>query len=478
VSELPKQMGPYQIRREIGSGGMGVVYEGGDARLNRRVAVKTLWPALAQRDEARERFLREARAAAAVSHPNVTQIYDIGEQDGRVYFAMELLEAKSLQEVLREEGTLPAERAISVVRQAALGLKAASERGIIHRDIKPSNLVFNTAGTLKITDFGLAKQILADKDLTMDGQTIGTPKYVSPEQASGRTVDARSDIYSLGATLYEMVTGQPPFNGSTPMEVMLKHVKEPVPPIQQINPAVPRSLAILAHRMLSKQPGARPQSHDELLALLDRVADGDLTAGATNVGTVQIPTVPAVVLAEAKVKPNFAGRLFGFTLLALVVVIVGALAIKSIGNSSETTDSPLPVAGLTGSTGGGFGTASASPAEERPVLGPATPPGSPVLLQQPVEGGGAVLEIVDARHEITEDGRLIVTGQVSNTGTSKAMNTKVRISLTDDRGNLVTATEVFVTPQRLVQGEDGKFEAVFPDPEQNVKIVFELNWIS
>jgi hypothetical protein len=185
-----------------------------------------------------------------------------------------------------------------------------------------------------------------------------------------------------------------------------------------------------------------------------------------------------VVLAEAKVKPNFAGRLFGFTLLALVVVIVGALAIKSIGNSSETTDSPLPVAGLTGSTGGGFGTASASPAEGRPVLGPATPPGSPVLLQQPVEGGGAVLEIVDARHEITEDGRLIVTGQVSNTGTSKAMNTKVRISLTDDRGNLVTATEVFVTPQRLVQGEDGKFEAVFPDPEQNVKIVFELNWIS
>ena len=141
-----QRMGPYEIRREIGSGGMGVVYEGWDARLNRRVAVKTLWPALAQRPEARERFLREARAAASISHPNVTQIYDIGEEGGQVYFAMEYLEAKSLQEILEEQGCLSAERAIDIARQAARGLKAAAEAGIIHRDVKPSNLMFNNVG--------------------------------------------------------------------------------------------------------------------------------------------------------------------------------------------------------------------------------------------------------------------------------------------------------------------------------------------
>ena len=468
MSTMPEKMGPYEIRREIGSGGMGVVYEGWDARLNRRVAVKTLWPAFAQRPEARERFLREARAAAAISHPNVTQIYDIGEEGGQVYFAMEFLEARSLQQILEDQSRLPADRAIDITRQTARGLKAAAEVGIIHRDVKPSNLVFNNDGVLKVTDFGLAKHVLGDTDLTLDGQTIGTPKYVSPEQASGGHVDARSDIYSLGATLYEMVAGRAPFDGSTPMEVMLKHVREPLPPVQTVNPAVPRNLTGLIHSMLSKQPGARPQSYDDLLSMLDRVESGKTIPGTTSNATIKIDTVPAVILSEAKPKPNFAGRLFLFAGIGMAVVVVGGLIFQSTNEEPEHPTPPTPVSM----------DATASPLDVRLIDSP-SPESPPVIeLQQPAEGGGAVLEIVDAKHEITEDGRMIVTGEVTNSGDSRATNTKVRISLTDRSGELVNSTEVFVTPERLSEGDNGRFEAVFPDPEQNVRIVFELNWIS
>jgi len=471
------KMGPYEIRREIGSGGMGVVYEGWDARLNRRVAVKTLWPALAQRPEARERFLREARAAASISHPNVTQIYDIGEEDGQVYFAMEFLEARSLQEILEEQGRLPADRAIDIARQTAKGLKAAAEAGIIHRDVKPSNLVFNNDGVLKVTDFGLAKHVLADTNLTLDGQTIGTPKYVSPEQASGGHVDARSDIYSLGATLYEMVTGRAPFEGSTPMEVMLKHVRDPLPPVQTVNPAVPRNLTGLIHAMLSKQPGARPQGYEQLLEMLDRVEAGKIVPGMSSNATIQIDTVPAVVLAEAKTRMSFAGKLFLTAAGGLALVVVVGLIVKSSKSEASRpaqqpiwVESSLPAPVTTDPAARPLDVRSFEPA------GAGVP--SVVEHQQPAAGGGAVLEIVDAQHQITEDGRMIVTGEVTNSGDSRATNTKVRISLTDASGELVNSTEVFVTPERLSEGDRGYFEAVFPDPAQNVRIVFELNWIS
>jgi serine/threonine protein kinase len=477
VKTTLQRMGPFEIRREIGSGGMGVVYEGWDARLNRRVAVKTLWPALAQRSEARERFLREARAAASISHPNVTQIYDIGEEEGQVYFAMEYLEAKSLQEVLEEQGCLSADRAIDIARQAARGLKAASEAGIIHRDVKPSNLVFNNDGVLKVTDFGLAKQMLADRDLTLDGQTIGTPKYVSPEQASGGRVDARSDIYSLGATLYEMVAGRPPFEGSTPMEVMLKHVQEPVPPVQTVNPTVPRQLAGLIHSMLSKQAGARPQSYDHLLEMLDRVEAGKTIPGTTTNATIKIDTVPALILAEVKPRPSFAGRLFLFAAVGMALVVVMGLFVQSAKDEAEPPR-PVPIRVDSTPPASNAPDPAARPLDIRSIGSPSSTAPSVVERAQPAQGGGAVLEIVDAKHQITEDGRMIVTGEVTNSGDSRATNTKVRVSLTDASGELVNSTEVFVTPERLSEGDVGYFEAVFPDPQQNVRIVFELNWIS
>jgi hypothetical protein len=451
---------------------MGVVYEGWDARLNRRVAIKTLWPALAPREEARERFLREARAAAAVSHPNVTQVYDIGSEGGQVYFAMELMDGESLQQILEREGRLPEKRAVDVIRQAARGLQAAEERGIVHRDIKPSNLVYTADGTLKVTDFGLAKQLLTEKDLTLDGQTLGTPKYLSPEQASGAAVDARSDIYSLGATLYEMLTGRPPFDGASPMEVMLKHVREPVTPVQKRNPAVTRSMAALVHRMLSKQPGARPQSYAELLQLLERVERGADVPLATATSTVRVPTVPPVVLSQRESKPSFAGRLFLVTAFGLILLVAAGTVYRATRGGTdgdaagEPSDRGLPagIRLLPDPPSTAIRTAPVGPIER---IGPPTE-----------RAGRAKLEITTANHDITDDGRMLVHGEVRNRGESRARNTKVRISLTDTEGAVITSTEVFLTPTELTVGEQGRFEASFPDPQQDVRIVFELNWIS
>ena len=465
---MPQKLGPYEIRREIGSGGMGVVYEGWDARLARRVAVKTLWPALAQRAEARERFLREARAAAAVSHPNVTQIYDIGEEDGAVYFAMEFLDAPSLQHTLAEERTLAPRRIAAIARQAALGLKAASERGIIHRDVKPSNLVLARDGTVKVTDFGLAKQSLVDGDLTLEGQTIGTPKYLSPEQASGGVVDVRSDIYSLGVTMYEMLAGRPPFDGATPMEIMLKHVREPVPPLPVAQPTAPRALANLIQSMLSKQPAARPQRYDELIRALDRIAEPDPAhAGAR---TLYMPRVASAVQAPPPARPagsaSSAGRLLGLVLAGVGLVVGLGLVLRSLSSASgEVVERPVASRG---------GVADAL----QPTRAAAPAPDTAIFERLPSSEPGAELRIVDTRHEFTEDGRMIVTGAIENTGASLATRTKVRISLTDSTGAVLTTTDVPVQPERISSGEQGRFEAVFADPGQSVQILFELNWVS
>jgi serine/threonine protein kinase len=469
---MPHKLGPYEIRREIGSGGMGVVYEGWDARLARRVAVKTLWPALAQRAEARERFLREARAAAAVSHPNVTQIYDIGEEDGVVYFAMEFLDAPSLQQSLAEERTLAPRRIVAIARQAALGLKAAAERGIVHRDVKPSNLVLVRDGTVKVTDFGLAKQSLVDGDLTLEGQTIGTPKYLSPEQASGGAVDVRSDIYSLGVTMYEMLAGRPPFDGATPMEIMLKHVREPIPPLQQVLPSAPRALAALIQSMLSKQPAARPQSYDELIRSLDRIAEPDPAHAAAR--TLYMPRVASSVQAPVPAparSSGFAGRLFAVVLVGIGLAVGLGLVLRSISSArGEPVDRPA-----TSQLG--------RPAEASRPVDPAVPAPAPasdtaILERLPASEPDAELRIVDTRHEFTADGRMIVTGSIENTGSALATRTKVRISLTDTSGAVLTTTDVVVQPERISSGERGHFEAVFRDPGQNVQILFELNWVS
>jgi tetratricopeptide (TPR) repeat protein len=255
---------------------MGRVYLAEDEMLARRVAVKVVSERVASDPDARARFLREARAMAAVDHPHVLRVHAFGEADGVPYLVMEYVEGQSLSERLRREGPLAPEAALRLVRQVVTGLEAAWEKGLVHRDIKPSNLLLDARGNVRVADFGLAKALQGDfggdASLTATGSIVGTPHYVSPEQALGRPLDFRSDVYSLGIVLYEMLTGARPFEGKTPVEVVAKQLHEPLPPLD--GGRTPPPVATLVARMSAKVPGDRPPSYPALLGEIDAALAG------------------------------------------------------------------------------------------------------------------------------------------------------------------------------------------------------------
>ena len=264
-------LGQYEIVELLGRGGMAAVYKARQPSLDRMVAIKVLPRSAGSDATFVARFHREARGAAAISHPNIIEIHDVGESLGYHYLAMELVERGSLWNVLRREGRLAADRALDVMKQAVEALVAAHAAGIVHRDIKPSNILFTATGRVKVADFGLAKRTGADVSVTQAGQPLGTPLYIPPEVARGAAGDARSDLYSLGATFYHVLAGRPPFEGDTPAEVMLKHCEAQPPPLGQLAPDAPAALCRTIHRLLRKNPGERYESADKLLEALERV---------------------------------------------------------------------------------------------------------------------------------------------------------------------------------------------------------------
>ena len=271
------ELGSYHIVEPLGRGGMGVVYKGKDHSLDRFVAVKVLSRDLSRNRQFIERFDREAKACGKLSHPNITTIYHY--KKGDFYFAMEYVDGENLADRLTREGPLPLDVVLDVARQTAEGLRAAAAVKIIHRDIKPSNLLLNSQGQLKITDFGLAKAKASmghTLDLTSTGVVMGTPLYMSPEQARGGTVDHRSDIYSLGATLFFLLYGCPPFEADSPIAIILKHINDPV--VFPDRRELPDAVKALLTRMLAKEVERRPADYDALLADLDKVARGESLA--------------------------------------------------------------------------------------------------------------------------------------------------------------------------------------------------------
>jgi len=259
----------FALTRLLGRGGMGAVYHGTDVSLDRPVAIKVLALDIAHDPEIVERFEREARAQARLRHPNVAQIYFIGEDRGFHFFVMEYLEGPGLDALLAKTAPLPWTEAVDYALAAARGLRAAHAQGFVHRDVKPSNLMLDNEAGIKILDFGLVKSMRGDSQLTRDGAIIGSPLYMSPEQGRGQVADHRSDIYSLGCTLYHMLCGQPPFSGPSPVGIMSMHVTDRPKPVRDLNPQVPQVVAKIVERMLAKDPKDRPQDYDELVAALE-----------------------------------------------------------------------------------------------------------------------------------------------------------------------------------------------------------------
>ncbi|HEX9182027.1 MAG TPA: serine/threonine-protein kinase [Burkholderiales bacterium] len=261
-----RELGRYRILGELGRGAMGTVYRAVDPLIEREVALKTLLPDLPDDviGEVRVRFLREARSAGRLSHPNIVTIYDVGEEGGVAYIAMELLEGRSLQQILKEPQRIPFHSAAEVIAQVADALHHAHRASVVHRDVKPGNVMVSSAGRAKLTDFGVA--YLPASDVTQTGSALGSPRYMSPEQVLGQTIDARTDIFSLGIVLYELLARRTPFvwPGDTTVYALMQRIAgEPHPPLRQIDPEIPLGFERIIDRALAKRPQDRYQSAAE-----------------------------------------------------------------------------------------------------------------------------------------------------------------------------------------------------------------------
>jgi eukaryotic-like serine/threonine-protein kinase len=264
--------GRYRVIRKLGAGGMADVYLAEDQELGRRVAIKVLNDRHAQDDQFVERFRREAKNAAGLSHPNIVSIYDRGEAEGSYYIAMEYLDGRTLKELLVRNGPPPVPIAIDYARQILAAIGFAHRNAIVHRDIKPHNVVVGRDGRLKVTDFGIARS--GASQMTEAGSIIGTAQYLSPEQARGANVDATSDLYAMGVVLYELLTGEVPFSGDAAVEIAMKHLSQVPKPPSDLRPDIPHDLDLVVLRALAKDPADRYQSAEEMDADLARVGKG------------------------------------------------------------------------------------------------------------------------------------------------------------------------------------------------------------
>ena len=363
----------YRIEGLIAVGGMGEVFRARDVALDRRVALKMVSRAVYREPTFVARFEREARAASAISHPNVAQIHAFGTWNGRPYFVMEYVEGRSLADIVRRDGRRSGSAAIDLVRQAAEGLRAASRCSVIHRDVKPANLVLDAAGRVKLVDFGLARTDAGSSEVSRADMILGTPAYMSPEQALGQQVDLRTDIYSLGATFYFLLAGEPPFGGDTPIAVMMRHVDATARPIRDLNPLVPEPVAAVLERMMAKDPADRYGSWDEVVADLDV-----LSRQRTGTPAVQPTAAPVEHRTQVPV---------GLVAAGAVVVAVVAIVVLSPPRtpSADATSGPAVVDSVdaeqppSGTGAPGVDTTDREPSKSRPENPPGIEAFVPVL---------------------------------------------------------------------------------------------------
>src|SRR3954451_18098253 len=271
----------YELEELVGTGGMSSVFRAHDRLLDRKVALKVLHEQYTADADYVERFRHEARAVAALSHPNIVTVIDRGEHEGRQFIVFEYVAGENLKRLIERRGPAPVATALELAMQIGRGLSFAHQQGLVHRDVKPQNVLLNGDGQAKVTDFGIARSLDVQHGMTQTGTVLGTFDYIAPEQAQGHRVDEHTDVYSLGVVLYELLTGEVPFPGENFVAVAMRHINEPPPPIRDRRPDVSPRLEAAVHRAMAKDPADRFQTMaelaDELEACLDEVADGGVT---------------------------------------------------------------------------------------------------------------------------------------------------------------------------------------------------------
>ncbi len=329
--------GRYRLESKLGSGGMSTVYLALDEVLDRPVAVKLLHREISDEADQLERFRREARAAARLSHPNLVGVIDAGEDDGRPYIVFEYIDGRTLKRQIQEEGPLPVDEAVAYAIEIGRGLTAAHARKLVHRDVKPQNVLIDPDGRAKVTDFGIARS-LEQKGMTATGRVLGTTDYVSPEQAMGEDVDERSDVYSLGVVLYEMLTGDVPFQAETQVGVAMKHVNEPMPDVQAKRPDVSAVVASVVDRATTKDPRDRYSTVAEMVRDLEQTLEVEAArrGGTSGEATSVLDSVPKARRRLGGGRRPWLGIVMGLVGIALIAaaVIFGG---EQIGNNSPSS---------------------------------------------------------------------------------------------------------------------------------------------
>ena len=316
--------GRYRLEAKLGSGGMSTVYLARDQTLDRQVAVKVMHREMSEQADQIERFRQEARSVAKLSHPNVVSVIDAGEDGGHPYIVFEYVEGETLKQRIAREGALDPQEAIAYAIEVGRGLSVAHGRNMVHRDIKPQNVLIDAEGRAKLTDFGISRQLEQD-GMTATGRVLGTTDYVSPEQAMGRQVDPRSDVYSLGVVLYEMLLGQVPFQADSQVGVAMKHVNEELPDVQRRRPELSAAVALVVERATAKDPAERYQDVGEMIDDLSTALEVEAArAGSTAGGAT------AVLDAVPPPKRELSSRRRWSWVTVLVVLLVGGGALAAV----------------------------------------------------------------------------------------------------------------------------------------------------